>query len=564
MHTIQGIDYVVLSLYMALLAGVGIFYAGHMKELADYFAGGREIPWWVAGLSMYMSSFSASAFVAYAGVAYQHGLEAATLLWLVAPACILGAFLFAHLWRRVGIVSPVEFLEARYSPVVRQSIVWTNLLPFLIEDGVRIYATGIFLHDAMGLSLSFSIVLVSLVMLFYTFLGGVWAVSVADVIQFAVLSSALLILFPLSLRAVGGFSSLVQHSPPGFFHLTNSVTPFYLITFFLLFFVSYNTRWSLVQRFYCVRTEKDARKLGLLTGSFYIFGTLLWILPVIASRQILPHLANPDFAFAALAIKILPPGVMGLLLAAILSATMGSVAAEYNVIVSVLTQDLYLRYLNRQATAQQAMKVGKFLTIAVGLFTMGIALLINYSQTSVFNLMIKVLAVSLGATGIPVLMGLVYRKATTGSAIAAILSGISTVGLFELLLRPMIFAQWAAKPFWAISTFFYILVPFLVILVWPYLRPPGDEEAKRIAAFYECLDRPSERPKKVTSGMPSPMFIIGINVCAIGCILFLVVPFIKASYDFWLCSIIAALLVAVGLAMYLRSRMLIRMIKSGQ
>jgi solute:Na+ symporter, SSS family len=64
MKTIQGIDYVVLSLYMAMLAGIGIYYAGYMKELADYFAGGREMPWWVAGLSVYVSSFSAVAFVA--------------------------------------------------------------------------------------------------------------------------------------------------------------------------------------------------------------------------------------------------------------------------------------------------------------------------------------------------------------------------------------------------------------------------------------------------------------------------------------------------------------------
>jgi solute:Na+ symporter, SSS family len=191
-------------------------------------------------------------------------------------------------------------LEARYSPLVRQLIVWASIPSFLLEDGVRIYATGIFLHEAVGLSLAYSIVIVSLVMVFYTFLGGVWAVSVTGVIQFVVLSSALVILLPLSIRAVGGFGSLVRNSPHGFFHLTNSVGAFYLITFFLLFCVSYNTRWSLVQRYYCVRTDRDARKLGVLTGFCYIIGTVFWIVPVIASRQILPHLPNPDFAFAAL------------------------------------------------------------------------------------------------------------------------------------------------------------------------------------------------------------------------------------------------------------------------
>ncbi len=101
-------DYVILAGFFVVLLGVGFFYAGRMMNLRDFFSGGRQVPWWLAGISLYMTTFSAFTFVSYSALAYKNGFVAVVIWWLSVPGCLLSAIFIASRWRRATTTSPVE------------------------------------------------------------------------------------------------------------------------------------------------------------------------------------------------------------------------------------------------------------------------------------------------------------------------------------------------------------------------------------------------------------------------------------------------------------------------
>jgi hypothetical protein len=115
MGSLRALDYAAIGIYMALMAGIGLVLGGLIKSVGDYFKGGGTLPWVVAAISNYMSLFSAFIFAAYAGIAYEHGLVAVTLIWCTVPPALVAVALFAHRWRRAGIMTPVEYLETRFN-----------------------------------------------------------------------------------------------------------------------------------------------------------------------------------------------------------------------------------------------------------------------------------------------------------------------------------------------------------------------------------------------------------------------------------------------------------------
>ncbi|HSW44998.1 MAG TPA: sodium transporter, partial [Phycisphaerae bacterium] len=151
-------DWIVLVGYFVIMLGIGAFFFRYMRGLKDYFVGGNAIPWWLSGVSFYMTSFSAFLFVAYSQIAYEHGLTAVVIGYMVIPAVLIGAMYFASLWRRARIDSPVEFIEERYGLGLRQTLGWANIPVRMIDNGLRLYATGVFVSGTVGLPLEKSII----------------------------------------------------------------------------------------------------------------------------------------------------------------------------------------------------------------------------------------------------------------------------------------------------------------------------------------------------------------------------------------------------------------------
>src|SRR5436190_22928516 len=161
-------DYVVVLGYFILVLWIGLWFRKKLTSLNDYFAGGNRIPWWLAGISHYMSSFSAFAFIAYAQMGYTYGWVAVTLFWATIPGCLAGGLFFAKRWRRARVITPVQFLETRFNGYIRQLFAWAGIPMKIFDDALKIFATGLFISVSAGAKLYWAIVICGAVMIVYS------------------------------------------------------------------------------------------------------------------------------------------------------------------------------------------------------------------------------------------------------------------------------------------------------------------------------------------------------------------------------------------------------------
>lgn len=494
-------DYVVIFGYFAVVLVVGLYFNKRQAASQDYFAGGHQVSWWLAGISHYMSSFSAFTFIAYSQIAYTYGWVAITLFWMSTPACILGGLLFAKRWRRARVVTPVEFLERRFNAPLRQLFAWAGIPVKIFDDALKIFATALILSASVGADLKTSILVCGGITVTYTILGGLWALVITDYVQFVMKIAAMLLLLPIAVWHAGGPSQAFTGLPPGFLHFKGGPYGWtYLLSFALIVMVSYNATWALAQKYYSVPDERSASKAAYLSAALNFVGTPLMLLPAIVGRKLLPDLlaqGRTADTYVLLVLKLLPAGVIGIIVAAMFSATMAAISADLNAIASVLTRDVYLRLLRPDSSERKLVRVGRLSTLLLGAIIVGLSLWIAFSQSqSLFHLMVTAFGVFLAPTLLPVLGGLTVRWLTWKGALAGFIAGI-TVGLTTFAVKtwylpglPNISHDWANYTFEGISIFLNFAATALGMWLGSVLPSRDAAETSRIAAFFRALDTP--------------------------------------------------------------------------
>ncbi len=549
MRILQAPDYVILLSYFALLIFIGVYFRKYIREARDYFAAGAAVPWWLSGVSLWMASFSATFFVIYSQIAFKYGLVAMVIAWAGVPAMITARLFFAYRWRRARVITPLGFMEERYSRFVHQIFVWTGLPFRLIDNGLRILATGIFLAPAIGqkwFTLDVSMIVVGSIMIAYSILGGQWAVLVTDFFQFVILCLAVLAFFVLCLAAVGGFPGFFSgirsapDIPPGFLHpISPPYDLFYWIMFAFITFLSYNASWGLVQKYNCVATEKDAGRVAVTMGVLSFLGPLIFFLPAMAARFYLPQvmgsdvLSRSDEVYALMALKILPVGIMGVLVAGMFSATLSTLGNEYNVLSGVLTKDFYQRMVRPDADERKLMRWGRLNCAIIGLLTLGIAFGLKYLK-EVFNLidiMVKIYGASGPAMMLPLLAGLLFKKVNSRGAVsgvvAGMLSGVLLVVLNGVLLGiykdrvavdPTL-SYWLKQGWISASSAVNILATIVGMVVGSALFKTPEEEKTRAREFSARMSVPGEPRIDREKTRRSPFGIVGFGLMIYGAII---------------------------------------------
>ena len=498
--------------------------------------------------------------------------------------------LFAQRWRRARIDSPVEYLEARYGPVLRQLFAWQGVPVKVIDDGIKLAAIGAFVAVCLelprvealaGLGLAeparYTMVAAGVIMLLYTLLGGLWAVAVTDFIQFVVLTAALLVVLPLSLARAGGVGAFVENMPAGFLRLTAPEYGWDYVTFLVvLYCLAWSSvNWPLIQRYYCVPREKDARKVGWLVVALYVIGPPLMFLPALAAQQFLPGIPDKE-VYARLCITLLPAGMLGLVVAAMFAATMSMLSSDYNVCAGVLTGDVYRRLFRPRASQRELVLVGRLMTLLVG----GVALWVAYrmsmgSGEDLFRTMVTLFSVATAPVAVPMLLGLLSRRVTNAGALAGFFCGLGVgLGLFALTRvdREVVAlgVRWdlGAKEFvlgamrWKAESVLFVCsaaVTLATTLAVSAFRSMGADERARVQAFHARLatpigELPEDRDAGAGSARMSPFRIVGASVFLTGVLLAAMLPWVTGALALGLNAGISALLVITGAVMYRRSR----------
>ncbi len=498
MNKLQTLDYITIIIYMVMMAGIGIFLGKYIKNISDYFKGGSGVSWIAGGISNFMTKFSTFVFVAYAGIAYSDGMVAITIMWSTIFPSLIAVFVYAKLWKRAGIISPVEFLETRFNAPIRQVFSWSGVLLKLLDDMIKLYSIGIFVTAASGIPFQTAVLFCGLVVALYTVVGGFLAVIVTDVVQFVILVLATFILVPLAYQAAGGFTNMQKVIPDNmsFFNGHRGEISF-IAVYYLTIIIKYLGNWTFIQRFYSAKSESDGKKIGWLTAALFFIFPVIFLFPSVAARVILPDLQNPEMAYVSLCLKLLPAGIMGLMIAAMFAATMSVLSAEFNVTASVLTRDIYQRLFRKNATPKETLWVARLMTLAVGLIVsvgalyvnkLGGAFQVNQYLSGIFSIPMI----------IPVIMGVLFWRPQPWGAIASMIVGIS-VGAF-LNATPGVN--------WQTATFIEVLVCVAVFLGSGFFLSKDAGYNNKVATFFKKLATPAPKEAATDNAVVSGLMLL--------------------------------------------------------
>ncbi len=389
----SSIDWAVVIIYLIGLLAVGFIFSS-IGSARTMFAAGGQSPWWISGLSSFMTFFSAGTFVVWGGIAYSYGLVAVMIQLTFGVAAFIAGRFIAGRWHDLGVVNASDYIGLRFGPKAVRFYIWLLTLrgPFLMGTAVYAFCLiacplipldegNIFRDPATGnFSVTWAIVIFISLVTIYTMLGGLWAVLVTDVLQFIVLMAAVLVVVPLWLLKLGqsgyGWSDL----PEGFIAPTGGP---YTWVFFGLFITSnalmMGMEWPFAQRALCVPSAKDARRSFYLFGGLYLVSPFIWMLPPVLYRIAHPG-ANPDEAYILACREVLPVGLLGLLIAAMFSATASSVSSILNVLSGSILSDLQTRSASLRQE-KQAVLSGRIITLLFGAAMIGGALIVQHGGT---------------------------------------------------------------------------------------------------------------------------------------------------------------------------------------
>ncbi len=481
--SLANLDLWIIGLYLAVLLGMGVVLEKVVKNSQDMFAAGGKSPWWLSGISAYMTMFSSGTFVVWGGIAYKGGIVAVSICTTLGFSALLVAFFLARRWKATGATSAAEYIGVRYGQGAVQVYTWLGIAARMVGAGVALYSIAVlvcalipipealgggfwadvqnFLRDPEGkLRVSIMVVVVGVVVVVIS--GNLWAVLITDTLQFIVLTVAVIMVVPLLMShdAIGGLSGFIEKagSLPAMFPDSNDTmqpagdktmlspaagefTWLFLGGYIVIHMFKIGGEWAFVQRFLSVPKKSDATKVAVIFGVLYLVSPLIWMLPPMMYRMIEPIPVGMDAAAAKgvaedayiLACQLaLPAGMVGLMIAAMFSATVSMVDSEINVYAGALTRDVYAKLFGKQNQETHLVRVGKLLTVILGVVVISIALLIDaHGRGGAEDIILSITNLLVGPVTIPSLWVLFSRRVGIGAVYVTAVVGVGLAILYK-------------------------------------------------------------------------------------------------------------------------------------
>ena len=392
------LDWCFVAGYFLFNIAIGLYYKARAGEnMTEFFLGGRNIPWWLAGTSMVATTFAADTPLAVTGMVAKYGVAGNWLWWNFVASGMLTVFLFARLWRRAGVMTDVEFAELRYSgkpaaflrgfralylgiPINCIILGWVNLamvkILMLILGVTKLQAIGIVL-GIIAITSAISV------------LSGLWGVLVTDMFQFFVKMTMVIVLAVVAVQAVGGIDAMkaklavIDHAKglaSGTAGSALSLVPdlnsawMPMITFLVYISVNWWATWYpgaepggggyIAQRMFSAKDEKNSLLATLWFNiAHYALRPWPWILVGLASVILYPNLADPETGYIRVLIDYLPFWLRGLMVAAFMAAYMSTIGTQLNWGASYLVNDFYKRFWKPHETDRHYVSVSQAATV---------------------------------------------------------------------------------------------------------------------------------------------------------------------------------------------------------
>ncbi len=395
-------DMAAMGIYLLVVVVMGFWFSRDEKTSEDFLLGGRSVPWYAVGISYMMSLLSTYSMVMVPGEIFNNGLSL-WMLGLLAPfTTILSFYIFIRFYFRLQSFTPFEYLERRYDKNVRLLVsviyLWTRLLYLAMV----LFATSKVFQGGAGWSPWKTILLVGVIGIVYTVLGGMKAVIWTDVLQFFVLGGGLIVAIVYCVMETGdGFFGVItyaldhgrgptRYAEASFYYFN----PYVRLCFWLLLlgrfteplFYSSADQIS-VQRLLSTKSYEDAKK-AIFANAFLSmpFMLALWYIGLAIftyySQHPDPSVTAGDIAFFRFVTTKLPTPMPGLIFAAMLAAAMSTLDSGMNSLSAVYVKELHIKFVNPSASESEQVLMSRFATVAVGAFAVGLGIVIaETSQT---------------------------------------------------------------------------------------------------------------------------------------------------------------------------------------
>lgn len=458
------LDYAVMGIFAILILSIGMaFTRSGSKSSNSYFEAGGETPWWINGLSLFISYFSAGTFVVWGSIAYKYGFVANGIQLTMVLAGFFVAVFIAGKWKKTGSVTAAEYIGRRFGTKTQQFYTLLIMIYSLFSTAAVLYPVGKMVNVVTDLPINTCILVIGGIIILYTAAGGLWAVLVTDVVQFVILTAAVLIVIPLAFHHVGGMNKFVEHAPSRFFNLLN---PEYSLGFFLAFMayqiVYIGGNWAYVQRYTSVSTVANSRKVAYLFTGLYLVSPFIWMLPPMIYRVINPNLAGlePEGAYMMISQLVLPAGLIGLVLSGMVSATASKANTTINLVAVVFAHDVFKKIIRPNATEKNLITAARFFTVFFGALTIVIAMLVPLVG-GIVEMVLSTASIAGGALFAPIIWSLYSKKQTATSVVLASLAGLA-ISLFFKIAAPALFDIRLSRVW---ETALGVGIPLFVLLV---------------------------------------------------------------------------------------------------
>ena len=464
------LDWSVVAVYMVATLLLGLYLSRRASgSMVDFFVGGRALPWWLAGTSMAATTFSVDTPLYVAGVVGTRGIAGNWEWWSFGVAHVILIYVFARFWRRAEIVTDNELSELRYSGRPAAVLRATKGFLFAVVIGsisialamlamVKVVdALGVF--DSLGLQVGaqgkmWAVVLVSILVLAYAGLAGLWGVVVTDFFQFFLGMLGAVIVAWSAVSHVGGLGEMVRRAQALTDFDVLSFTPVTVGGSHLLgwsnaagitastFMAYIGLQWwsfrrsdgggEFVQRLAAARTEAEAEKSAWFFNILhYVLRTWPWIVVAVVALVIYPDLQDRELGYPNLMLDFLPSGILGLVVASLVAAFMSTVSTLINWSASYITNDLYARFLRPQASQKELVAAGRVASVLVTVMGAAAA----FFSTSVMGVFRLIIAVGTGP-GLVYILRWFWWRINAWAELAAMLAGF-LVGAGTTLLPVM-------------------------------------------------------------------------------------------------------------------------------
>lgn len=438
------LNYIVLGGYLGILVLMGIVISKNQHNVSDYFTAGGRVPWWAAGISVFGTQLSAITFMAIPAKAFATDWTLFILLMTIIMVSPIIIAVFLPFFRRLNLTTAYEYLEMRFNHTVRTlgSLIYVSLQ--LGRLGIVLLLPSLALSVVTGINVESCILIMGVLSILYTVLGGIEAVIWTDVIQVLVLLGGALVCLVMmvtkmdldwitfqNLAVDQGKTKLFDTS----FDFTGTAIWVVLIGGLASNIVQYGSDQTVIQRYLTTKDEKTAAK-GIVMGAwmalpsaliFFSIGTALYLFYLQQPEHLSPVIQNTDSIFPWYIVTELPQGVSGLLIAAVFAAAMSSLDSSMNSVATVITVDFYQKWLPKSKGEGKQLAFARWVTVVVGIGGTFLALMMAKmgipSLWDQFNMLIGLFAGGLGGI---FLVGILSKRVNGQGAVFGLLASALT------------------------------------------------------------------------------------------------------------------------------------------